>query len=131
MKRTSRSGAGAERGTTLIETVAALGLFAISIAAIGNFLVQQVRQSSNNNVVSVAYTVAEQELEGLRAMDYADIASRSSAVTKGGTTYNIATNVINDQPAPNMKKIAVGVYWTGPAGGGNVAVETIYTAVKR
>jgi prepilin-type N-terminal cleavage/methylation domain-containing protein len=120
-----------QRGVTLIETLVALALFAISMAGIGSFLVQQIRMSSRNYITSVAYSLAEQEMEALRALEYEEIAGRSSSQENGGTTFTLSTEVQNETPAENMKQITVNVSWPAFEGTQNVSLQTIYTRIKR
>lgn len=118
-------------GVTLTETMVALTLFALCASAIGRLMTTQIRLASTNNLTSRAYALAEQELENIRGYDYSDIASASSSVDVGNVRYSIATNVQANVPAVNLKTITVTVTWTEPTGNKNVALNTIYTAIKR
>jgi len=120
-----------QRGVSLMETMVALSLFAISAASIGQFITRQTRTASTNNLTSIAQTLAEKELENLRALDYDDIAAESYSSTKGNIVFTIATTVQNGAPAPNMKQIAVDVSWHDPLGTQHVTVYTIYTAITK
>lgn len=123
-----RSGA---RGVTLTETMVALVLFALCSSAIGRLMTTQIRMASTNNLTSRAYALAEEELEGIRALDYADIASTSRTLDVGNVHFSLATVVEANVPATNLKTITVTVSWNEPTGSRNVALNTIYTAVKR
>jgi Tfp pilus assembly protein PilV len=129
--RADRKRASGEHGITLIETLVALSLLAISAATISNFLVQQIRSSNTNSNYTIAYELAVQELEDLRAQLYDQMASRSKGSAVGGINFAIATQVTEGVPAPNMKKVDVAVSWKEPSGNRNVALHTIYTAVTR
>jgi prepilin-type N-terminal cleavage/methylation domain-containing protein len=120
-----------ERGVTLIESVVALGLFAIAAAAISNLLVGHVRQKGSNLAATTAIVVAERELEDLRSLDYADIVTRSSTKTFGGLTYTLTTTVTADVPAPNMKTIQTQLTWSEPSGAKSYVLNAVYTAIKR
>ena len=129
--RRQRARVGSDRGVSLLETLVALSLFAIAAGTMGNFLVQQIRMASTNHNFTTAYAYAEQELEDIRALDYADIVSRTSSHPAGSLTFTTDTQVVANDPAPNMKKITVTVSWTEPGGARSVALNTIYTAIKR
>lgn len=120
-----------ERGVTLIESIVALGLFLIAAAAISNLLVGHIRQKGSNLAATNAIVVAQRELEDLRALDYADIATRSSTTTFGALTYTLATTVTSDSPAPNMKTIQTQVTWSEPTGSKSYVLNAIFTAIKR
>lgn len=115
----------------LIETIVALGLFALAVATMGGFIVHQIRAAGSNRYYTEAYALAEQELEDLRALEYQDIASRSSESEAGGMTYKIESEVRAGDPGPNMKNITVKVTWNEPGGKKDVQLQTIYTAIKR
>ncbi len=120
-----------ERGATLLETMVALGLFAMAAATTGDFLVQQIRSTSQNNHYTVAYSVAEEHLETVRAEPYSTMSATTDQVVKGAVVFDISTTVEADTPAPNLKQVTVNVGWDEPGGRGDVEVQTIYTAVRR
>jgi len=131
MHRRQRARLTEERGVSLLETLVALSLFAIAAGTMGDFLVRQIRMAGSNHNYTTAYSYAEQELEDVRAMDYDDIATRSATHPSGSITYTVNTQVVANSPAPNMKNITVTVSWSEPGGARNVALQTIYTAIRR
>lgn len=120
-----------ERGISLLETMVALGLFVVSAATTSDFLVRQIRQTSQNNLYTVAYAIAEEHLESVRASRYPDMAASNSRVVKGSVVFDVATSVEANVPAPNLKQITVQVAWVEPDGRRDVEVKTIYTSVRR
>jgi Tfp pilus assembly protein PilV len=126
-----RSRLRSQRGISLIETLVALGLFALTAATMGNFLVAQIRAASSNHLYTKAYALAEEELESTRALRFSDMVSDSRTVDVGAVTYTVDTNVQDDTPAHGLKKIQVDVSWAEPEGPKNVSVYTIYTEVRR
>lgn len=120
-----------QSGLSLLETMVALGLFAITAATTSDFLVQQIRRTSQNNLATVAYAVAEEHLESVRAAKYGDMAGSSKQIEKGSVVFDVATTVEPDVPAPNLKRVTVNVGWNEPGGRRDVEVYTIYTAVRR
>jgi type II secretory pathway pseudopilin PulG len=118
-------------GVSLVETIVSLTLFAVCAASIGTFLTTQIRTASSNNLTSVAYAMAEDQLEGLRALDYKDMASSSSSKTVGSVVFNLSAAVTPDSPSLNMKKIVVQVTWNENTGSKNVTVSTVFTQVTR
>jgi len=117
-----------ERGILLVEALVGLGILTVGMATISALMVQHLRASGTNNLLTTAIALGEQELEDLRSQDYnTGIVSRSSTSTQGVTTYTITTTVIPDNPAPNMKKVSTNVTWTGLNGSQTYALYTIYT----
>ena len=119
------------RGISLIETLVALALFAMTATTMGRFLVAQIRQSSNNHLQTKALALAAEQLESTRAEKYADMTSGTRTVMVGGVTYTVATTVDTDSPSHGLKAIEVAVSWNDPQGQKNVTVHTIYTEVRR
>jgi prepilin-type N-terminal cleavage/methylation domain-containing protein len=120
-----------QRGVSLIETLVALGLLAISAGTVGNYLVQQMRMGSKNYLYTQAYALAEAQLETTRALDFEDMVPGSKTATVGGVPYTVVTQVLNDVPANGLKQISVDVSWKDMYGPKNVTVHTIYTEVQR
>ena len=118
-------------GMSLIETMVALGLLAVSAGTVGNYLVQQIRMGSSNYLYTQAYSMAEEQLEQTRSLHYNDMVAGSKTATVGGTTFTIATAIADDTPANGLKQITVTVSWKDGLGPKNVAVQTIYTEVQR
>lgn len=119
------------RGISLIETLVALGLFAMTAATMGRFLVTQIRQASNSHLQTKALAMAAEQLEATRAQRFNDMESGTTTKTVGGVLYTIVTTVQDDTPANKLKTIDVNVSWKDPMGQKNVTVSTIYTEVRR
>lgn len=124
-------GPRSRRGFSLIEVCVALGLFAISAATIGRFLVTHIRLGTTNYLYTQAYVVAEQQLESTRALRFNDMAPSSKLVSIDGRSFTVGTQVLNNTPANGLKQITVNVDWNDPLGAQHVAVRTIYTEVTR
>lgn len=120
-----------QRGASLLETVVAVGLFALTAATMGDFLRQQIRVGGVNNNYSTAYSLAAEEFEDIRALPYDEILSRTSSLSQGNITFAVSTAVTDNNPSPNMKRITVNVNWNELTGPQNVTVHSIYTAVRR
>jgi hypothetical protein len=131
LRKTATSRLANPRGVSLIETITALSLFAISAATMGDFLTHQIRAAGSNTNYTVAHEIGVEELEHLRSLLYDQIAGGTREVQKGGMLYMITTSVDDNVPEPNMKSISVDIGWSEPDGQRHVVVETIYTAVTR
>jgi len=121
--------AGTQRGTTLIECLVAIVLFALAAAAVGDLLTAQIRMQGSNGTTTTAISLAAGELEDVRALHYEDMASRSSTNVVGGMAYTLDTGVVANSPQPNMKTVRTTVLWTEPTGAKSYTVHAIYTNV--
>ncbi len=120
-----------ESGATLIESLVAVVIFALAARATGILLSQQLRLQVNNATATTAIALASKEFEDLRALDYPNIASRSSTTRVGAITYNVQTTVVPDSPQPNVKSITATVTWTEPSGSKTYSLYGIYTDITR
>lgn len=118
-------------GATLIESLVAVGLFAIVAAAVGDLLTTHIRRQVTNTTATTAISLAEAELEDLRSLDYPDMTSRSKTTAVQGVTYDVGTTVLADSPAHLMKSVTTTVTWTDPAGPHTVSLYAIYTDITR
>ena len=118
-----------QRGTTVIECVTAIVLFAIAAAAIGDLLTEQIRMQRSNGTTSTAISVAAGELEDVRTLNYDDMADRSSTTVVDGVTYSLETSIVANSPQKNMKTVHTTVVWTEPAGAKSYTLHSIYTDV--
>jgi hypothetical protein len=114
-----------------MESLVAVVLFALAARAMGILFTQQFRMQGTNFTTTTAIALASKELEDLRALDYPNIASRSSTATTGAITYNIQTTVVADSPQPNLKTINASVTWTEPSGPKAYSLYAIYTDITR
>ena len=118
-----------QRGISLLEVLAAMTLFAIVASGTGALATQSIRRTAQNRHATAAVLLAQQELERLRGLPYANITPGVSSAAMGGQTFTVTTAVQADTPAANMSLITVRVSWTGAEGARSYAVQTIYTAV--
>jgi prepilin-type N-terminal cleavage/methylation domain-containing protein len=117
------------RGFTLFEVLVAMSLFAIVASGIGALASQTMVRTVENRHSTAAALLAQQELERLRGLEYADVVATSATRTMGGQSFTVATGVLNNNPAANMKKITITVSWSGAEGTRSYAISTIYTDV--
>jgi len=117
------------RGISLTETVVALGLFAITAASMGNFLVQQIRQANDGHLDTMAYSLAADALESARAEDFRSLVGESTTFDQGGVTFTTTTEVQDDTPVVGVKTITAQVSWIEPSGPKSISVPTVYTEI--
>ncbi len=127
----NRSPLASQHGTTLVESLVAIGLFAVAAATIGHLLTHHIRQGTASRRATTAISLAEQELERLRTIDYNDISSQTTVTEVDNASYTVRITASTDVPAANMKQIQADVSWTEPNGSQTYTVYAIYTAIKR
>ena len=118
------------RGFTLIETLAAMTLFAIVAAAISSMAGAAMRQTDRNKHGMAAAFIAQRQMEHVRGLDYPSIVANTQSISMGPhETYTVTTSVVDNQPVANVKTVTVTVTWTGPEGPKSYAITTYYTDI--
>jgi len=113
----------ANRGTSMLEALAATGLFAIGVLGFSTQTVSLTRAMKSADSTSAATALAQQELEQLRSMplgapalatgSYVDAANPLQANGATGGPYTRAWVVSpKDTPAFGLKTVTVTVAWT-------------------
>lgn len=126
-RRTRRS---ADAGMSLIEVLCAITLFALIAAGTATLTAQSMRHTIVNRHASGAALLAQWKLEQMRGRDYAAITDETEPWDLSGQSYQIETDVTDNTPAANMKRLVITVSWTGPEGAREHEIETIFTAVR-
>jgi prepilin-type N-terminal cleavage/methylation domain-containing protein len=122
---------GAQRGVSLVETLVAVGLFAVGAAGTGGMLVHLIRLSAHNNLTTVAYALAEEKMEAYRALDFSSMESEAETVEYNAIDFNVESTVRPGVPGPEMSTIDVEVTWEDLLGDQSITVSTVYTDVTR
>jgi prepilin-type N-terminal cleavage/methylation domain-containing protein len=128
-KRRTRARRRGQEGVSLLESLAAISLFAIVASGTATMAGTLLRHTANNRQSTAAAMLAQEELERVRGLQYADIQDASKTRVMAGKTYDVATTVQTDSPAAGMKRIRVIVTWEGPLGERSYELETIFTSV--
>jgi len=118
-----------QSGSTLVESLVALALFAIGSAAVATLLTQQLHQEASNSTATEAMALAQSELEDIRGMPYTAMASRSTSNTVNGIPYALTTTVAADSPVPNVKTVTTQVTWSDSGQPKTYTVYAIYTDI--
>ncbi len=123
------------KGSTLIEALVAMAIFAAGASATFSMLMLSLVMARGNSLDTHAVALATQEREDLRSLIYANIVTRDpytsgSPDVYGGANFTVHTDVQADQPATNMKTVAVTVSWTYKGQPRNYSLSTIYTNVN-
>jgi type IV pilus modification protein PilV len=89
-------------GFTLIEVLIALVILAVSLLGISALMARTSRNTSNGGHLTEAATFAQDRLEGLKVIPYANLVSGADQTTGStGITYNRVLTVVPDAAPPN------------------------------
>jgi len=116
------------RGFTLIETLAAMALFAIVASGASALAIQSMRHLAANRHGTHAAMIAQEEMEYQRGLDYASMTTRSYSRSMANQTYTVSAVVTPNDPGNNMTRIRVTISWTSAEGDKSYAVESVFTA---
>lgn len=122
-------------GSTLIEALVAMTIFATAAAAAFSMLMLSVATTRANALDTHAVALATQERENLRSLVYDSIVTRDPYTSASpnvweGTKFTVHSAVQNDQPAANMKTVTVTVSWSHSGMPRSYSLSTIYTNVN-
>ena len=128
----SRRALASQRGVSLVETLVALGLFALTAGTMGSYLVQQIRhrreQLSVHAGLRAGRDKSSSRLRALRfSRDGAGLEDRAASATPPSRS---PPRFSTTRRPTGMKQITVNVGWNDPQGPSNVAVQAIYTDVQ-
>ncbi len=120
---------GARRGYTLVETLVALAVFAIGLAAILPMIVASVRANDTAGVRTRAVALAQEKVEALRAMPFDELVSRVPGSETVDGVFRRAWRFVPTPALPgdggDLRRVLVEVSWSLPGrGAGNVTLVT-------
>lgn len=100
--------ANGEGGFTLIETSIAMVVMMVAALACSSLFVFSIQNNVGGSERALSMAVAQQQLEQLRSVDYADSSLNdlvtNFSVTTGGRTYNVQREVVTEKNSDNASK---------------------------
>jgi len=119
--RRNATGAGGERGFTLVETAIAMIVLMVAGLATTSLFVYATKFNVGAHDRSVAQSIAQRQMESLRKTAYESIAASTATVTSAGRNFTVDVAVCNDGTAAcggstDIKRLTVTVT---PAGAGS------------
>jgi prepilin-type N-terminal cleavage/methylation domain-containing protein len=113
-------------GFTLVEVLAALGIFSFAVLGLAIGTVTLIRTNQNSHLLTSGVNLAQAKLEELRSMTSAAFSSLScpSYTTTGcsdsavasGVTFNRSWKITANSPAAGVSQIDVKIDWTDYVG---------------
>jgi prepilin-type N-terminal cleavage/methylation domain-containing protein len=113
-------------GFTLVEILAALGIFSFAVLGLAIGTVTLIRTNQNSHLLTSGVNLAQAKLEELRSMTSAAFSSLScpSYTTTGcsdsavasGVTFNRSWKITANSPAAGVSQIDVKIDWTDYVG---------------
>lgn len=107
-----REKANKEGGFTLVEVIVAVSILAIGLLAVASMQTSAITGNYRAYRLTEGTTWAQDKLEELMAMDYADVSSAGSPEQKAGGDYTVHWKVIQLAGVSNAKLIRVTTLWT-------------------
>ncbi len=120
-----------QRGASLIDAVIAVGVFALGMATLGEFLTRQTGRAQSDDLYAIACGIAEEQIETVRTKRFGDVVSASDQITKGNTTYTVDTRFVEETPGRSMKHLAVNVSWDESGRRRNVTLRVFEFDARR
>ena len=100
--------ANGEGGFTLIETCIAMVVMMVGALACCSLFVFSIQNNVGGSERALSMAVAQQQLEQLRSVDYADSSLNdlvtNFSVTTGGRTYNVQREVVTEKNSNDTSK---------------------------
>jgi len=97
-----------ERGFSLIETCIAMVVMMVAGLAVSSLFVFSLQNNVGGNERALAMAVAQQQLEQLRSVDFADATlstgSSTTTVTSGGHDYTVVKTITDETNADGSNK---------------------------
>lgn len=124
------------KGFTLVEVLVAMVIFAIVSLAITKLMVASTKLASENAIGSEAVALAQETMEDLRSVQFANMTSGSTTAmsSKGIVPFNVSWTVTGNPPTGNppqstMNTVAVTVSWNQQGVAKSYAVQSVFANI--
>ena len=113
------------KGFTLLELMIALVILAVGLLGLASLQVMAIKGNSYGQQMTVASTLAQNQLEQLRQTAGALANGNDSVTDQNGITYTRNWQVTPNSPQAGATTVLITISWTGPVGTGGQAIRTI------
>jgi type IV pilus assembly protein PilV len=119
------------KGFTLLELMIALVILAIGLLGLASLQVMAIKGNSYGQEMTVASTLAENQLEQLRQTTGTLVNGTDTVTDQNGITYTRTWTVTLNTPQQGATTVLITISWTGPMGTGGQATRSInlYTII--
>ncbi|GIW39671.1 MAG: hypothetical protein KatS3mg076_0248 [Candidatus Binatia bacterium] len=136
--RNPKAGSG---GSSLVEALVALAVFALVAGGLGAATVASTRANLASKRISAAAALVNDKIEELRSLDpalagaqlapgtYTDPQNPIDESGEPGGTYERTWQIAGDIPAPGLRRVVVQVSWNDPSP--RVVTGVTYLCAKR
>jgi type IV pilus assembly protein PilV len=114
------------KGFTLLEVMIALVILAVGLLGLASLQVMAIKGNSYGQEMTVASTLAQNQLEQLRRTAGALVSGTDyPPPDQNGIQYTRAWIIAANQPQTGMNTVTITISWTGPTGSGANATRSI------
>jgi type IV pilus assembly protein PilV len=113
------------RGFTLLEVMIALVILAVGLLGLASLQVMAIKGNSFGQQMTVASTLAQNQLEQLRRTPAALVNGNDTVTDQNGITYTRNWAVTPNSPQTGASTVLITISWTGPTGQGGAAARSI------
>jgi type IV pilus modification protein PilV len=112
-------------GFTLIEVLVAMAIAAIGFLGLAATHVTAVRATAVGRNVSIATGIASRQIESMRRVSYAEVATAAAVSESVGSMPFTRTATVAAAPGGTSKKVTMLVQWNDQFGAHNVQLVTV------
>lgn len=115
-----------QAGFTIIEVLVAILIVAMAATATAIGMRATTNHVGSNELHARAIALTQEAIEDLRTQSFGDMVSGSSATSDG---FNTIWQVVDDNPAPEMKLVSVTTSWQWRGAPRQYQIQTVYSQV--
>lgn len=121
-----------QQGFSLVEMLAAIALLCIGLLTLFNCFTRSVILDGSAAERAEAVRIAQEQIEMVKAMNFADVGFKSEQLERNGLLYTCQVSASERQYNSRLKDVSVIVSWMPPHSIGEIAGQVQFnTAILR